>query len=692
MKRLSIIIVTYQSESHIYDCLSSVWSFCDIPRKELEVIVVDNSPKCELMFKQLRKLYGDEIMLIHNTHNGGYGQGNNVGIRQATAPVVMIMNPDVRLYEPLFNTAVNAFEKNDKLCMYGMKQMFSEKIKSPLSFDCTRRINGYVIPFLTAVSNKFDFYCPKLMYLQGACFFINKEKFIKAGLFDEDIFMYGEEDDIHWRITKMFGPAFYYNKNLHYLHLVQERPMSLSTERKMVESIVVSNEKKGKSSEDTYKNFIRYYRIRYISAYIKKLFGRKKEQKNMAILKTFINELKQKVLCLPILFLMMFCHPVIAQVTTDDMPIIAYWGVPDTYSNEENFRIFSECGFTVSLFPYASLDNLVKACRLADKFGVKILGSCPEMENAPQKAASTLKKEKGFYGYFIQDEPSVPEMRQKQKEIESLQKIDNTHIFYINLFPYSKPEWVESNTKVKTYPEYLKAASATPCQQISFDFYPITTNGLHETWYQNLEMVRSESLSSHKPFWGFALSVPHNVPFSKGNYYPTPTIASLRLQIYSNLVYGAQAIQYFTYWTPDSKEFNFHDAPINQEGKKTKTYSIVQKMNKELKTVAKLFYGARVLSVNHIGVIAKGTKKQNTAPTNIKSLKTIGRKGAIISQFEKNAHHYLSIVNKDYDKDLDVHVKAKNNIPCHVTKSLTEEPLKASYTVAPGDILLLKLN
>ena len=78
----------------------------------------------------------------------------------------------------------------------------------------------------------------------------------------------------------------------------------------------------------------------------------------------------------------------------EEMPIIAYFGVPDWKTSDENFRIFSECGFTVSLYPYQSLDLLVKACRMADKYGVKILGKCPEMISTPTKAANTLKQER----------------------------------------------------------------------------------------------------------------------------------------------------------------------------------------------------------------------------------------------------------------------------------------------------------
>ena len=245
MKQLSIIIVTYQSEHDIYDCLDSVWQFCDIPPADLEVIIVDNSQDCESMFSKLRNQYGQDITLIHNTHNGGYGQGNNVGIRQASAPVIMIMNPDVRLCQPIFKTALEAFKKDSLLYMYGMKQLLSPTVKSPLSFDCSRRLNGYIIPLLSTICNKLDLYIPHFMYLQGSCFFVNKAKFEAVGLFDEELFMYGEENDIHWRLRKKFGTHIVYNSKLCYQHLTLDRPMSLATELKMVDSIARSDEKKG---------------------------------------------------------------------------------------------------------------------------------------------------------------------------------------------------------------------------------------------------------------------------------------------------------------------------------------------------------------------------------------------------------------------------------------------------------------
>lgn len=378
----------------------------------------------------------------------------------------------------------------------------------------------------------------------------------------------------------------------------------------------------------------------------------------------------------------------------EEMPIIAYMGVPDWKTSDENFKTLSECGFTVSLYPYSSLDLLVKACRSAEKYGVKVIGRCGEMFNAPVKAAQTLKSEKGFFGYFMQDEPSVPEIRQRQKEIEALKRIDSTHCFYVNLLPCIKTEWVLSTTKVKDYREYLRVASATDIQQLSFDFYPITRNGIRATWYNNLEMMRKESLVSGKPLWAFALSVPHDPTNSGSDFYPMPTLASLRLQIYSNLAYGAQAIQYFTYWTPGKSEgYNYHDAPISREGVKTKTYDLVKQMNDELKPIASLFYRAKVTSVDHMGKsIPEGTRHLQNMPLNIRRIITKGSEGAIVSQFEKSGHKYCAIVNKSLTHSLKVTIDTSNSTPVQISKSLSVVPMKRNYTITAGDMIIFRLK
>lgn len=274
MKKLSVIIVTYNSEKDIYDCLNSIYSHCDIPVDELEVIVVDNNSKeADIMFETIRKEHGNNVVLIKNSENGGYGQGNNVGIKHASAPIILIMNPDVRLTSASFQTVLDHFEKDSKLSMYGMKQLLDDGSVSMNTFNCSNLMNGYLGTLLTGLCNRRDIYIPRWMYFSGSCFYIRKSMFEAIGLFDESIFMYGEENDIHHRMKTKFGAHFFYNKNIKYQHLTMERKPDKKTEDKMLLSNIQVNEKFGYSKKKTIRNKIQTVNILLWREKIKRAIG-----------------------------------------------------------------------------------------------------------------------------------------------------------------------------------------------------------------------------------------------------------------------------------------------------------------------------------------------------------------------------------------------------------------------------------
>lgn len=295
MKRLSIIIVTYNSEKDIYDCINSIRQWTDIPTEALELIVVDNNSRdTDAMFAQLRELYGNDIVLIKNTRNGGYGQGNNMGIRQATAPVILIMNPDVRLMEPVFQTALDAFDQWKDLSIYGMKQMLSATVPSNNSFCCAYTVNGYLQTIMTSIGNRFDYYLPRYMHFSGSCFFIRKEMFEQVGLFDETIFMYGEEEDIHYRMRKSGFKQMIYNPKLHYIHLTKEREPNLAYETKLLDVAIEHSRKKGYDVSKTIKNRLRNNTILLLREKVLVFLG-KKDKRQMNLLKEFRKEITKRL-------------------------------------------------------------------------------------------------------------------------------------------------------------------------------------------------------------------------------------------------------------------------------------------------------------------------------------------------------------------------------------------------------------
>ena len=262
MKRLSIIIVTYNSERDIFDCVASIKQWADIPLDEIELIVVDNSSDApEPMFERLRQMWRD-VIIIENNRNGGYGQGNNLGIQRSTAPLILIMNPDVRLYEPIFQKALAHFERDQRLGMLGMAQMLTETERGGKSFSPTWLMNGYLHVILYAVCNRRYWYIPSCMYIQGSCFFLRKSMFAEVGMFDAENFMYCEEEDIHYRMKQRFGSrCFGFDKTLHYIHLTMGREPSFEYEKRLLLTDMKLYEKKGISPRLIAKRYLQTNRL-----------------------------------------------------------------------------------------------------------------------------------------------------------------------------------------------------------------------------------------------------------------------------------------------------------------------------------------------------------------------------------------------------------------------------------------------
>ncbi|WP_288883154.1 glycosyltransferase family 2 protein [Pedobacter panaciterrae] len=220
MSKISIIIVTYNSEALIDDCLASIFKYNDID-KGIEIIIVDNMSKnVDSMFASIKEKFGDEILLIKNDKNGGYGQGNNVGIRIATAPLIMIMNPDVRIDSKIFDRVYRSF-KDERVIMVGFQQFLSD-VKRGYSFFTKK--SSIANLFLDKIFFLLNIYFQKYMCFTGACFFVRKSAFERIGMFDENIFLYGEEVDIHNRLQTSFPEGkMIYDKSIRYIHLIGNR-------------------------------------------------------------------------------------------------------------------------------------------------------------------------------------------------------------------------------------------------------------------------------------------------------------------------------------------------------------------------------------------------------------------------------------------------------------------------------------
>jgi hypothetical protein len=242
------------------------------------------------------------------------------------------------------------------------------------------------------------------------------------------------------------------------------------------------------------------------------------------------------------------------------IPILAWGGVPPHLASIERYQEMRAAGFTISLTRPTTPDTMKMMLDMAMKAGVKLFVRCPELKTEPEQTVRRFMKHPAVAGYYVKDEPSRPEFDGLAAWARRIQEVDGRKLCYFNLFPnYAPPKLLGSST----YQDYLKDFySLVPAQMVSFDNYPViqTPSGkiLRNDWYQNLENAADQARQIDKPLWTFALTTAHGD-------YPIPTLGELRVQVYSGLAYGAQAIQYFTYWTPRNRTyFVYHHGPITE--------------------------------------------------------------------------------------------------------------------------------
>jgi hypothetical protein len=161
--------------------------------------------------------------------------------------------------------------------------------------------------------------------------------------------------------------------------------------------------------------------------------------------------------------------------------------------------------------------------------------------------------------------------------------------------------------------------------------------------------------------------------------------------MFSNLAYGAQGLEYYTYWTPSGP--TTFDGPITSDGVKTGVYDLVKTMNAEIKGLSPVFLGAEVISVGHTGSLPSGTTAYaNSAPIN--SLTTSGSDGAVVSRLTNGDNEYLVVVNRDIDSTMTLNIGLNTSKTfTRVSKDGSETAISGgtvSYTVEPADIVILK--
>ncbi|MDB5017157.1 MAG: hypothetical protein JWQ84_1989 [Mucilaginibacter sp.] len=193
MKKVSVVTVNYNQPKVTEELLLS------IPKSynNLEIIVVDNGSNADISTGWQSKY--PKINFIRSDQNLGFAGGNNLGIKAATGDYLFLVNNDTEFTNGLIEKLVEALDDNPVAGMVSPKiKYFSNK--SLIQYAGYSGMNYYTcrnscIGLRETDNGQYDHITAPTAYCHGAAMMIKKEAIEKAGLMNENFFLYYEEVD-----------------------------------------------------------------------------------------------------------------------------------------------------------------------------------------------------------------------------------------------------------------------------------------------------------------------------------------------------------------------------------------------------------------------------------------------------------------------------------------------------------------
>ncbi len=245
-KKVSIIVLNWNQPKLTIDCLNSLLAAKRGKEITLEIILVDNCSRSEVV-EELRKYLNRarfqkrsrkvSFVLIENKQNLGFAEGNNRGIKQALkngADYIFILNNDTEVDSGCLVSLVGAAQNHPKAGIFAPKIYYAPGFE----FYCDRyqkKDKGKVIWYaggevdwvnvlgrhlgVDEVDQGQFNQEKEIFFATGCAFLARREVFERIGFFDQRFFLYLEDLDFSLRAVKasfkiLFAPqAVVYHKN-----------------------------------------------------------------------------------------------------------------------------------------------------------------------------------------------------------------------------------------------------------------------------------------------------------------------------------------------------------------------------------------------------------------------------------------------------------------------------------------------
>lgn len=216
--QLSVIIVNWNSLAFLRECLRSFYR--EVTGLTFEIIVVDNhSPEGGIT--TLRDLFPN-IQIVESHRNLGFAAANNLGFARSSGETLLFLNPDTAVMGTAIAVMASWLRALPDAGIIGAKLLNTD---GTIQTSCIQTFPTILnqlldIEFLRVRWPACSLWNISPLYsretrpspvevISGACMMMKRAVFEQAGEFSEDYFMYAEDLDLSYKVTRL-GLRNYY--------------------------------------------------------------------------------------------------------------------------------------------------------------------------------------------------------------------------------------------------------------------------------------------------------------------------------------------------------------------------------------------------------------------------------------------------------------------------------------------------
>lgn len=206
-----IVILNYNDYKTTLDYLEMIKKY-----KSLDLIIIVDNNSTDNSYHELMKINDDKIVVLKSNKNGGYGYGNNIGIKFAIKKYkkcnIIISNPDIEVTDDTIKQMSQYLSNNSNVAIVSPVIKERGSLNRGWKLSCGYKEMLLSVPLIgKKLKNKIIGYKnshykrekSKVDVISGCFFMIKSDIFKEINYFDENLFLYYEENVICSKIKKL---------------------------------------------------------------------------------------------------------------------------------------------------------------------------------------------------------------------------------------------------------------------------------------------------------------------------------------------------------------------------------------------------------------------------------------------------------------------------------------------------------